>query len=219
MEDFLSRERAALEALESVDIGPADAMQIDEPASAGTSTPRASVSSMASPSFVPDTQSPIVSSPHAPAHTHASSPTTNPSQPHQSSSVFASLPSNGLGSPSTPRGRPETAAIKSWKSEQTRRIAERDAAAEQLRQKRRERAKQELEQYRAGWREEVEVRKRANRESEGRMEERTGKSEWDDEKVMERGEAVEWEEVRRLIEVLPRPAKDCSRLHAILKSL
>lgn len=224
MEDFLVREKAALEALESVEIRTTDDMQIDEPVGQGTKSSRSSLGGGASPS-VSAMDSPIVmarspvtaTSPvatqysvHSPAPLSTSTPT--------STSIFAS---NGLNSPATPRGRPETAAMRLWKTEQARRIAERDAAAEQIRQKRRQQAKQDLEQYRASWREEVEGHRQANREAERSVSGggRRSKPEWDAETPTVEGVKVEWDEVKKLIDVLPKPPKDCSRLLSIVKTL
>lgn len=220
MEDFLVREKAALEALESVEIRTMDDMQIDEPVGQGTKSSRSSLSSVASPS-VSAMDSPIAM---ARSPVTATSPVAaqysvhSPAPLSTSTSIFAS---NGLNSPTTPRGRPETAAMRLWKTEQARRIAERDAAAEQIRQKRRQQAKQDLEQYRASWREEVEGHRQANREAERSVSGggRRSKTEWDAETPTVEGVKVEWDEVKKLIDVLPKPPKDCSRLLSIVKTL
>lgn len=201
MEEFLAREKAALEALEAVEIGEENAMQIDDP----PVNPNANVS----------TKGPVdsgrVISPVASPRTPSATVARSPQMPHP-----ASPP------PTTPRGaRIETAAMQEWKAERTRRIAERDTQAEQVRQERRRGAQADLETFKKQWGEETEERRRANRQGAGRgVADR--KERWDAEEPCGGAltkEQLKWGELGALLDALPKPSKDCSRLLGIIKSL
>ncbi|PJF17211.1 putative Vesicle coat protein clathrin, light chain [Paramicrosporidium saccamoebae] len=179
MEDFLAREKAALEALEAVEIENDNVMQVDEP----------------------------VEAPNNASH---------PTSPRPVASYIASPTANTrVTSPTTPKTKVETAAMKEWKTERARQIAERDASAVQMAGERSKAAKRDLEEWRVKYKEDVAGRKT------GRSEQEVGRSEWDGEKKTGKvaKEQVDWRSILALMEALPKPSKDCSRLLGIVKSL
>lgn len=219
MEDFINREKAALEALE---IAGGDAMQIDDPPTPATAKSVGSVSpsgslgsftqfSQAASGEMRSLNSSSGSLQHRQGLSSSAIPVvTAPSQPSSPTVI----------SPHSRTARPETATMREWKTERARRIAQIDAQAEQSRQSRREEARQDLDRFQSQWKESVEERKRANRSKMGT----SGLSEWDkEEATLSEGslkkEDFDWEKFKTFIETLPKPIKDCSRLMGILKSL
>lgn len=210
MEDFLSREKAALQALE---LAGDDAMQIDDPPTPVIVKP-ASPSPRSSASL--DTFTPFVAS---------TSSNSNAVAAH--AGPVAAAPSSATPSASSPMSphsraaRPETATMREWRTERAQRIAQADAQAEQARQSRREEARRELERFRSQWAESLEERRRTNRAKSATT--GGGLGDWDREESTMAGvglrDSFDWEQLRALIDVLPKPAKDCSRLLAILKSV
>ena len=212
MEDFLTREKAALEALEiqSNSISPIshvsspgarnDNMQIDEePMGEFTSAAPATLSHGKS-SF---------------PGSGIGSPTLNNTGGSVTNGSTARTPTSPTANNIMRGSRPETAAMQEWKKGRNKLIAEREAAAEQVRGERHIRAKNELTAFMREWQEKVERNRLKERE--------TGKkSVWDLEETMEgklkRGD-VDWKKVMELIETLPKPAKDTTRLFSIIRSL
>lgn len=225
MEDFLAREKAALEALESVELAspPADggaAMDIDEP--------MGEFHSSGSPGHGPTQSSisPLAAQPPIGTNSGSRSASTSPvanGAPVLTSTVQAlNHASNGPRSPTSPvtlaarGGRAETEAMAAWKRQRAADISEREAAAQQLREERKAKAAGELKALQREWQERVE----STGTSAGR--EKSKVTAWDEEKPAGgdlRKEQVPWERVHELIESLPKPAKDCSRLLSIVRSL
>lgn len=228
MEDFLAREKAALEALESVEItspsaeGAVAAMEIDEPMGEfHTSQPTRNQAQSASPLA---SQAPL--SAGAGVRSGLTSPPVGGAAPILTSTVQA-LNSNAADSPRSPTSpvgssahgsRPETEAMSAWKKQRASSIAEREAAAQQLRAERQAKAASELKALQREWQERVE----SCAASGGAGREKSKLSTWDEEKPAGkalRKEQVPWDRVHVLMEMLPKPAKDCSRLISIVKSL
>lgn len=211
MEDFLSREKAALQALE---LAGDDAMQIDDPPTPVIVKPASPQSRASLDTFTPFVASTSSSSGGSNSH----SATAHPGP------VIAASPSSPslMVSPHSRAARPETATMREWRTERAQRIAQTDAQAEQARQSRREEARRELERFRSQWAESLEERRRTNRAKSNTA--GGGSGDWDREESVAAGAAglrdnFDWGQLRALIEVLPKPAKDCSRLLAILKSV
>ena len=193
MEEFLAREKAALEALELQD--PSSPVGTSSPAERKGSLVSSGVASPAS-----QTMSSAVSQTHSVTYSNAPSAKT-PVSPH---------------SPSTRGPMEETPSMQAARTERLQRMAERDAAAAKTGLERRARAKTDLDAFRAEWKETVAGRRQTNRS----RKETTG-SPWDDEKPAGAitKEHLDWEKVAGLIETLPKPTKDTSRLVGIISSL
>ena len=210
MEDFLTREKAALEALEiqSNSISPVshvsspgardDNMQIDE-------EPMGEFTSAAPTSL---------------SHSKTSFPGSGIGSPTLNNAGNSIINSTACASTSpttniTRGSRPETAAMQQWKKGRNKMIVEREAAAEQVRGERHIRAKNELTAFMREWQEKVEGNRLKEREA-GK------KSIWDLEETTEgklkKGD-MDWKKVIELIETLPKPAKDTTRLLSIIRSL
>jgi hypothetical protein len=183
MEDFLAREKAALEALEAVEIENDNAMQVDEPVEAPNNA------------------------------SHPTSPT--PVVSYTASRMSPTTTNTAVTSPTTPKTKVETAAMKEWKTERARQIAERDASAVQMAGERSKAAKRDLDEWRVKYKEEVAAKKTERSEKE------LERSEWDKEKKTGKvtKEQIDWKSVLTLMEALPKPSKDSSRLLGIVKSL
>ena len=230
MEEFLNREKAALEALEAVEINsnngnnlPNDnAMEIDQ-----FGTPVTAIS----PTLLPATTAlssknsshSALSSPRPSLQTFT--PTTGVTSPFTATSSATASPKMAVPTgQATFKGRTETAAMKEWKNKQTERIAQAEAEAEHIRQKRQSAAREDIDSFMREWRAGVEERQRLNRESADHVSRNVGGCVWDEEEPVnsmndDNGALVDWKDVLGLIEALPKPAKDCSRLLGIIKSL
>ena len=195
MEEFLAREKAALEALELQ----GDAMEVDPP-----TEPKASLVSSGVCSPVGSQTLSAVSQAHSVVYSNA----------HSANSV--KTPISTPRSPTTAGVMEETTAMQAARSERLARIAERDAAASQISLGRRARAKGDLEAFKMQWKTEVGNRREANR-AKGE----TAGSPWDEEEPVGKAakEQLDWGKVAGLLETLPKPTKDSSRLLGIIKSL
>lgn len=226
MEDFLAREKAALEALESVEIAspPAEAtvaMEIDEPMGEfHTSQTSRTQAQSASPLT---SQAPINTG--ATIRSGSASPPVDGAAPILTSTVQAlnhntDIPRSPMSpvSSSARGNRPETEAMAAWKRQRASGIAERETTAQQLRGERQAKAAGELKALQREWQERVE----SSTASGDAGREKSKLTTWDEEKPAGkdlRKEQIPWERVHELMEMLPKPAKDCSRLLSIVKSL
>jgi hypothetical protein len=195
MEEFLAREKAALEALELQ----GDAMEVDPPVE-----PKASLVSSGVCSPVGSQTLSAVSQAHSIVYSNA----------HSANSV--KTPISTPRSPTMVSAMEETAAMQAARTERLTRIAERDAAASQVSLGRRTRAKSDLEVFKTQWKTEVGNRREANR-----TKAETVGSPWDKEEPVGRvaKEQLDWGRVTGLLETLPKPSKDSSRLLSIINSL
>lgn len=221
MEEFLAKEKAALEALEQVDIvsSPASphsvssSMQIDAvEQQIGTPLYPSGSASVSASGF----QSPKYSATPSTSFPTGDYARTNPAS--CSNTPSASSPTFTAGT-----ARAETEAMRNWKVERAKQIAEREVIAEQQHRNQREEAKQQKEQFMRDWKRTVEEGKVAGRAHQSEREQGEGKTVWDEEMPVQlntvKKDDVNWKCVVQLIEQLPKPSKDTTRLLKTLKSM
>lgn len=233
MEEFLAKEKAALDALENVGIvsggstipSPND-MQIDSFEGA-TEQPTSGISSVHTTHSHSSQQQPAHQSPSSSHHVPAYANNSPVSQfsPQRAASIHSPQTTTSPTSPTLNRGnaRPETEAMKEWKAERTRKIAEREVIAEQEHRNRLEQAKKETSDYMAKWKGEVDDRKAANRRNTSDASDVIGQTVWDKETPNQlatvRKDNVDWKGLTELVEQLPKPTKDSTRLLSTLRSV